>query len=107
MLFQRIQQALRLDLVAFDYSHDPEGQLVIWEANAYPGLNYAKGPEVEYTRAYVERSFAAVAAMHLDAGGLALPERIEQMLASCRPPTARVSPGRSPSERPGSRVSAA
>ena len=95
MLFHRIQQSLRLDLVAFDYSYDAQGQLVIWEANPYPGLDYAKGPDVEYTRAYVERSFAAVTAMHLDAGGLELPERIEQMLASCRPPTSRDSPGKS------------
>ena len=84
-LFQRVRQSLHLDLVAFDYSYDPQGQLVIWEANPYPGLHYASGPDVEYTRPFVERSFAAVTAMHLAAGRLEIPTRIARMLEACPP----------------------
>ena len=32
-------KALKLDFVAFDYSYDPEGKLVVWEANPYPFLH--------------------------------------------------------------------
>jgi hypothetical protein len=106
-LFRRIQQSLRLDLVAFDYSYDAQGQLVIWEANPYPGLGYASGPDVEYTRAYVERSFAAVTAMHLDAGGIELPSRIEQVLAACQPPSGRGSADSSSAQRRTTSASAA
>ncbi len=86
-LFQRVRKSLHLDLIAFDYSYDGQGRLVIWEANPYPGLHYASGPDVEYTRPFVERSFAAVTAMHLAAARMEIPARIGQMLHSCQPPS--------------------
>ncbi|HUG93332.1 MAG TPA: hypothetical protein VML55_21005 [Planctomycetaceae bacterium] len=36
---QRARQALGLDFVAFDYSYDHEGRLVVWEANPFPLLH--------------------------------------------------------------------
>ena len=84
-ILQRIRQALQLDLVAFDYSYDPAGQLVIWEANPYPNLSHPTGIGTEYTRPYVTRSFAAIAAMYLTAGGFDLHPYIIRSLESSAP----------------------
>jgi hypothetical protein len=83
-VLQRIREALGLDLLAFDYSYDPEGRLVVWEANPYPNLSYPRGEKLGYTKRFVERSFAAIAAMYLTAGQLELPPRICQLLGPCR-----------------------
>jgi hypothetical protein len=79
---QAIRQAMGLHLAAFDYSYDRSGELVVWEANPYPNLTYPIGKEVAYTRPFVERSFAAVAAMYLRAAHLPLPAGIAERLGS-------------------------
>jgi hypothetical protein len=85
-VLQEMRAAMQLDLVAFDYSYDAEGRLVVWEANPYPNLSYPKGADVAYTRPYVERSFAAVAAMYLSAARLELHPRIASFLGCCLSP---------------------
>ena len=83
--FQRVRQALELDLVALDYSYTRDGKLVVWEANPYPNLSYPTGRDTEYTKPYVERSFAAIAAMYLAAGDRELDPQILGLLGCCMP----------------------
>ncbi len=82
---QQVRRALKLDLVAIDYSYTSDGQLVVWEANPYPNLSHPTGVGTEYTTSYVERSFAAIAAMYLTAGQLELHPRIVELLGACAP----------------------
>jgi hypothetical protein len=86
---QRVRRTLRLDLVAFDYSYAPDGQLVVWEANPYPNLSHPTRTGMEYTAQYVARSFAAIAAMYLTAGQLELPPYMVELLGTCAPAEAR------------------
>lgn len=80
MILQQVRRALKLDLAAIDYSYTPNGRLVVWEANAYPNLSYPTRAGVDYAFPYVERSFAAIAAMYLTAAQLELPPRLAEML---------------------------
>jgi len=78
---QRARRALGLDVVAFDYSYDRQGQLVVWEANPYPDLRHPADPAMTYLFPYVERSFAAVVRLYLQSAGLPVPAQLEDMLA--------------------------
>lgn len=86
-VLQRIRQAMELDLVAFDYSYDRSGELVVWEANAYANLSYPAGDNVEYTRPFVERSYAAITAMYYRAAGLEIDSKLKSKLGNCYLPT--------------------
>jgi hypothetical protein len=76
----RARQALEFDVAAFDYSYDHEGRLVVWEANPYPDLSYPKSASQRHTFPYVERSFAAVLRLYLEAAGLSVPQKLKDML---------------------------
>ncbi|NQT16885.1 MAG: hypothetical protein HQ582_29275 [Planctomycetes bacterium] len=78
---QVARRALGLDLVAFDYSYDRLGRLVVWEANPYPDLSFPHHPAMSYISAYVRRSFAAVARLYLRRAGLPVPGRLDELLA--------------------------
>ena len=80
-----------LDLVAFDYSYDASGQLVVWEANEYPDLSFPAGADVEYTRPFVERSYAAIAAMYLRAAGSRIPSSLMSKISQQVPQNGRLS----------------
>lgn len=97
---QAIRHAMGLDLVAFDYSYDPQGRLVVWEANPYPDLSFPAGGAVEYTRPFVERSYAAMAAMYLRAAGFDVPATIRRRLGNCYPEPPRERPARNRSMIP-------
>jgi hypothetical protein len=81
-VLQRVRRALGLELIAFDYSYDTQGQLVVWEANPFPCLSYPAAPGMGYTWPYVERSFAALVAMYLTAAGEELTPRVQALLES-------------------------
>ena len=80
---QRARERLGLDVVAFDYSYDHDGQLVVWEANPFPTLNYPKSRGMQYLRPFVERSFAALFRFYLTRGGLSVPDRLNDLLGTC------------------------
>lgn len=64
----RAARTLELDLVAFDYSVDRSGRLVIWEPNPYPGMwpkAYDDDRYYDYQRACVERVFAHMLSFYL------------------------------------------
>ena len=77
---QHARQALDLDFVAFDYSYDRDGELVVWEANPYPYLHFSKGSR-SYRVAAVERVLAAVIKLYLLKSGLPVHARINDFLA--------------------------
>ncbi len=73
-IFDRLRRALGLDLVAFDYGHDRDGNLVLWEANPYPYVAFGADSEaLRYRTMPVHRCFAAMACLYLDRAALAIP----------------------------------
>jgi hypothetical protein len=82
---QRARRALGLDVVAFDYSYDPEGGLVVWEPNPFPDLGYPRNPARAYLIPSAERTFAAVAALYLERAGLPVPEALAVALPGASP----------------------
>src|SRR5262245_14875026 len=72
---ERLQAArhlLGLDFVAFDYSYDPEGRLVVWEANPYPTIHFGTAHR-RYRWPAVARGLAAMTLLYLQRAGLAIP----------------------------------
>jgi hypothetical protein len=78
---QRARRALELDFVAFDYSYDRDGELIVWEANPYPFLHFSKGAR-RYRVASLERVLAAVVKLYLLKSGLPVHARIDELLDS-------------------------
>ena len=77
----RARKALDLDFVAFDYSYDPEGQLVVWEANPYPTIHFPKSTgKRAYRKPAVERALAAIVKMYLKKSGLPVHPRLDEIL---------------------------
>lgn len=69
------RRALGLDIVAFDYSYDREGELVIWEPNPFP-VNWDHDSEairnrLTYQLPAIERIHAAYARFYAERAGLA------------------------------------
>lgn len=66
-------QALKLDFVAFDYSIDQTGRLVIWEPNPFPCLwaaHYNGDPAYAYQRPCIDKVFTHVLRFYLQRAGL-------------------------------------
>ena len=76
---QRARRALKLDFVAFDYSYDRGGRLVVWEANPYPYFHFIGGRRAYRTPA-LERAFAAILELYHTRAGLPVPEEVERLL---------------------------
>jgi len=72
-LFVAARAALELDLLAFDFSRDATGAIVVWEANPYPILHLGSSTRRLHRRDATERVFAAMARLHLGRAGLPLP----------------------------------
>jgi len=72
--FDRLRRALGLDLVAFDYGQDPDGNLVVWEANPYPHIAFgADSVALRFRSLAVHRCYAAMACLYLARAGLDIP----------------------------------
>jgi len=76
---QHARRALELDFVAFDYSYDRDGELIVWEANPYPYLHFSKGNR-RYRLASLERVLAAIVKLYLLESGLPVHARIDEFL---------------------------
>ncbi len=70
--FVAAARALGLDFVAFDYSLDHTGRIVVWEANPFPFLHFVGGRR-RYRAAATERTFAAMVALYLTRAGMDVP----------------------------------
>lgn len=85
--FQAALEKLELDFVAFDYGYDKNGDVIVWEANPFPFIHFS-GPDglLLYRQTAIHRTLAAMLALYLERGRLAVPERIS-ILASENPGT--------------------
>ena len=75
---ERLQAARRLlgfDFVAFDYSYDRAGRLVVWEANPFPHILFGSVHR-QYRWRAVERGLAAMARLYLVKAGLEVPAEL-------------------------------
>ena len=80
--FQLARQALGLDVVAFDYGYDLEGQLVVWEANPFPDLNYPTEAWSRHIFPSLARTYAALARLYLRRIELSVPPFLDDLLAA-------------------------
>jgi hypothetical protein len=77
--FQAARELLGLDVVAFDYAYDRDGEAVVWEANPYPFLHFPVNTFKDRHRSK-HRAIAAILRLYLDRAGLAVPEQVEMTL---------------------------
>jgi glutathione synthase/RimK-type ligase-like ATP-grasp enzyme len=88
--FDRLRRALGLDLVAFDYGHDRDGNLVVWEANPYPQIAFGADSEaLRYRSMAVHRCFAAMACLYLARARLEIPPALAVLVDDAGPAAAR------------------
>ena len=76
--FVAATKALGLDFVAFDYSLDPDGRSVVWEANPFPLLHFLGGRR-RYRVVPTARVLAAVTKLYLTRAGLEVPEDLDRV----------------------------
>lgn len=84
-VLQRVRRALGLDFLAFDYSYDQEGRVVVWEVNVLPGFGpapVASTSAFPYARIAEQRMMAAMAKLYLERAGLAVPPQVHAVLAA-------------------------
>jgi hypothetical protein len=87
--FQKARRVLELDFVAFDYSYDRDGRLVVWEANPFPAIQFGTVHR-QYRWPAVARAFAAMTRLYLTRAGLAAPPEIERYMRAFLLPAAAV-----------------
>lgn len=78
-VLQSARRALGLDFVAFDYSYDRDGRIVVWEANPYPHIHFLPGRRA-YRRPAVERTLAAILHLYHVRAGLTVPDALGELL---------------------------
>jgi hypothetical protein len=83
---QQVRRTLGLDVVAFDYSYTPAGELVVWEINVLPGLGLERRPEREYLNYGQRRAMAAITELYLTRAGIAAPQSLGEIITSGGPP---------------------
>lgn len=80
-ILNRARKLLGMDFVAFDYSYDTEGRLVIWEPNPFPCLwvdyNTQNTP---YQIPLMNRLYQTLLQFIFNAGNLVLPNKTESSL---------------------------
>jgi len=69
---QAARRALGLDFVAFDYSYDRNGQLIVWEANPFPAIHFGSEHR-RYRWPAVSRVLAAMTRLYLNRARLPIP----------------------------------
>jgi hypothetical protein len=79
-ILQRIRCGMGLDFLAFDYSLDKEGHLVVWEVNVLPDLSLPTNSNRKHLTPPIERAMAATLKLYLDRAGVEVPQRLEDML---------------------------
>ncbi len=83
----RLQEARRhldLDFVAFDYSYDRAGELVVWEANPFPYLHFARRRR-RYRTPTLERALALIVTLYLSRAGLTIPGALRRLAGTDDP----------------------
>lgn len=70
-----VAQALELEFLGIDYGIDPEGNVVVWEANQYPHLHFST-KDLIYRNFAMERTIAAMVLFYLEQAGVEPPEKL-------------------------------
>jgi hypothetical protein len=79
---QRARELLGLEFLAFDYSYDYDGRVVVWEANPYPYLHFSPpGGSLAFRDHAMHRTVAAMFKMYLEYGGVPVPESLAARVA--------------------------
>jgi hypothetical protein len=79
-LFQEAAKALGLQMLAFDYSYDRDGRVVVWEVNTLPGLrDRVRRGEVNVTLCH-DSARATVLRHYIKTAGFDVPERLDEMI---------------------------
>ncbi len=76
--FLEAREFLGLDLVAFDYSYDREGNIVVWEANPYPFVALSPLKNRVHAPWLTARTFAVMLSCYLQKAGLTLPDGLRE-----------------------------
>jgi hypothetical protein len=71
--FVNARRLLELDIVAFDYSYDRDGRIVVWEANPYPRWPSSVNSECQHRLLMSERIYAAKLLYYLQRAGCEVP----------------------------------
>ncbi|MCP4195367.1 MAG: hypothetical protein GY768_32610 [Planctomycetaceae bacterium] len=79
-VLQHVSRGLGLDFLAYDYSLDQQGQLVVWEINVLPGLGIPTAPGRKHLIPPIERAMAATLKLYLDRAALDIPSRLNEFL---------------------------
>lgn len=79
-MLQRARRALGLDMVAFDYGLNRDGQMFVWEANPFPSFAFA-ARRLVYRNPAIHRTILAIMRMYLDTAGLPVPPAIDEGLS--------------------------
>jgi hypothetical protein len=79
-VLQRARRALGLDLAAFDYGYTPDGQMIVWEANAFPHFSFATRSLI-YKNPAMHRTMLAIVHLYFAAAGLPIPAEVDDGLA--------------------------
>ncbi len=66
-ILRRAQRALGFDVVAFDYSYDRDGRLVVWEPNPFANLwqGFNRDPYYDYQQPFLERIYEALLTFYI------------------------------------------
>lgn len=78
--FQLARERLELDFLAFDYGYTPNRELVVWEVNPFPSIQFST-QSLRYRNHAIHRSMLAILRMYLARANLPIPEKIDRGVA--------------------------
>jgi hypothetical protein len=87
---QQVRRILGLDVVAFDYSYTPAGELVVWEINVLPEMGLNPRPELQYINCTLRRAMASIIELYLTRAGIEAPDSVSEIIATGLPPASAV-----------------
>ncbi len=76
--FVHARRLLELDIVAFDYSYDSDGRIVVWEANLYPHWPFSIRSECQHRLLMSERIYATKLSYYLQRAGCEVPAGLRE-----------------------------
>jgi hypothetical protein len=79
--FVHARRLLELDIVAFDYSYDLDGRIVVWEANPYPHWPSSVRFECQHRLLMSERIYATKLLYYLQRAGYEVPADLREFVA--------------------------
>ncbi len=73
-ILQEARKALGFDFMAFDYSYDQEGQLIVWEPNPFPVVWGSHDAELEkkYALPSIDRIYVALLKYYLQLANISI-----------------------------------